>query len=199
MLWFSVRQETAEVCGSRLTNRIQGWAYLKCIRLSAHYRFIKFASEVAARFAVTVSGEVGCCSTAIMEVGPIIELMCFTFLVIAWCLKRLEHPFLFACTCPAWSLAILAVQSSTASYVHLFMFSFLSHRRGLVIMVSWKTRGLSVMRARSSFAGGAIAREPLSFAKKDLRSEVLCSAKPKVFRFFGLFVFFCIVLPCGCF
>jgi hypothetical protein len=67
--------------------------------------------------------EIGCCSTAIMEVGPIIEVMRFTFLVIAWqCFKRLEHSFLFARTCPAWSLAMLVVQSSTASYVHLFVF-----------------------------------------------------------------------------
>jgi hypothetical protein len=56
MIWFSVRQETAEVCGPRLINRIRGWAYLKCIRLSAHYRFIKFAPYVAACVAVTVSG-----------------------------------------------------------------------------------------------------------------------------------------------
>ena len=56
MIWFSVRQETAEVCGPRLINRIRGWAYLKCIRLSAHYRFIKFALDVTACVAVAVSG-----------------------------------------------------------------------------------------------------------------------------------------------
>ena len=67
------------------------------IRLSAHYRLIKFAPDVAACVAVTASVELDCCSTAIMEVGPIIEVMRFTFLVSAWhCLKRLEHPFLFA-------------------------------------------------------------------------------------------------------
>jgi hypothetical protein len=55
-IWFSVRQETAEVCDPRLINRIRGLAYLKCSRLSAHYRFIKFVSDVAACIAVTVFG-----------------------------------------------------------------------------------------------------------------------------------------------
>jgi hypothetical protein len=66
---------TAEVCGPRLLNMIQGRAFLKCIRLSAHYRSIKFEPDVAARVAATAWVELDCCSTVISEIWPIIEVM----------------------------------------------------------------------------------------------------------------------------
>jgi hypothetical protein len=93
MIWFSVRQETAEVCGPRLINRIRGWAYLKCIRLSSHYRFIKFAPDVAACVAVTVSGG------WLLFHGNLGSLAnnrgnALTFLLTAWhCSMRLENYF----------------------------------------------------------------------------------------------------------
>jgi hypothetical protein len=74
---------------------MRGWALLKCIRLSAHYRFNKVVPDVVACIAATARVELDCCSTAILEVWPIIEVVRFTFLVIAWhCFARLEHLFL---------------------------------------------------------------------------------------------------------
>jgi hypothetical protein len=54
MIWLSVSQETAEVCGPRLINGQSGLG-TPIPPLSAHYRFIKFAPDVAACVAVTVS------------------------------------------------------------------------------------------------------------------------------------------------
>jgi hypothetical protein len=54
---------------------IRGWALLKCIRLSTHYRFIKFVPDIVACIAATARVELDCCSTAILDVWPIIEVM----------------------------------------------------------------------------------------------------------------------------
>jgi hypothetical protein len=93
--------------------------------------------------------EVGCCSTAII-VGPIIEVMRFTFLVTArQCLK---HPRTFISLRMNLPSMVSAVQSSTASCVNMFAVSLLFTsftRRGLVTTFSWKMRGLSAKRARS--------------------------------------------------
>jgi hypothetical protein len=56
-------------------NKHPGWALLKCIRLSAHYRFIKFVPDVVVCITATARVELNCCYTAILEVWPIIEVM----------------------------------------------------------------------------------------------------------------------------
>ena len=55
-----------------MTNKQGGWALLKCIRLSAHYRFIKFVLDVATFIVVTVS-EIEF-AHELMEGEPIIEV-----------------------------------------------------------------------------------------------------------------------------
>jgi hypothetical protein len=61
---------------SRINKHPGLWALLKCIRLSAHYRFIKFVPDIVACIAATAIVELeDCCSMTILEVWSIIELM----------------------------------------------------------------------------------------------------------------------------
>jgi hypothetical protein len=56
MIWLSVSQETAKVQYAPTNKWATGIGHTDtCIRLSAHYRFLKFAPDVVACVAVTVS------------------------------------------------------------------------------------------------------------------------------------------------
>jgi hypothetical protein len=69
---------------------------LKCICLSAHYRFIKFVLDVATFIVVTVS-EI---DHELKEGGPIIEIWHY-LIACMHCSQQLELPFLSAPTCLA--------------------------------------------------------------------------------------------------
>jgi hypothetical protein len=123
MIWFSVRQETAEVCGPRIINRIRGGAYLKFIRLSAHYRCTKFVSDVAACVAVTVSGGVflfhGNHRSRANNRGN-------AFHFPRDCMKMFNIHFFFSHKLVQHGLwRCWRCRSQTASYVHLFVFFLL--------------------------------------------------------------------------
>jgi hypothetical protein len=198
MLWFSVRQETAEVCGPRLTNRIQGWAYLKCIRLSAYYRLIKFASEVAACFAVTVSGGWllfhGNHGSRANNRGNVFHFPrdCMVFKASRTSISFCMH--LSSMVSGHTGGAVVNCIVCTFVYVFLFVtpawfghYGFLEDE-GLI-----RHAGEKQLRRWSNCKGTSV------FCQKDLRSEV-CSAEPKVFLFLVCSCFSALFAsPCGCF
>jgi hypothetical protein len=108
--------------------------------------------DVVACIAATARVELDCCSTTILEVWPIIEVMRFTFLVIAM-FKALRTSIFSRINLSGMvsgHVGGAVVNCIVCTFVCVFhsCHRFLT-RRGLVTTVSWKIRGLSAKRARS--------------------------------------------------